>query len=104
MATLTCVCPHGRVLHRPAPVKAEMNRPAPYRGGPGLDRVCSAEWWWIRANAGSDGLCPSLLIMGGGSLSAGPPFFASHREIYFVETYLKLRYIAANKALKTFRL
>ena len=55
------------------PSKAEMNRPAPVGGGPGLDRVCSAEWWWVRANAGSAGLCPALLILGGGSMSAGTP-------------------------------
>lgn len=65
-----------------------MNRPAPYGSGPGLDWDCSAEWWWVRANAGSAGLRPALLILGGSSTLAGPPFFVSHREIYFVETRL----------------
>mgnify|MGYP006972691137 FL=1 len=91
MAALTSVCLRGRVLHRPAPVKAEMNRPAPYGGGPGLDRDCSVEWGWVRANAGSAGHSPALLILGGGSMAAGPLFFVSHREIYFVETCLALR-------------
>lgn len=64
MAPLTSVCPRGSVLRRPAPVKAEMHRPAPYGGGPGLDRDCSAEWEWVRANAGGAGHSPALLILG----------------------------------------
>lgn len=88
MAPLTSVCPRGSVLRRPAPVKAEMHRPAPVGGGPGLDRVCSAEWGWVRANAGSAGHSPALLILGDGSTSEGPPAFVSHHEIYFVEICL----------------
>ena len=64
---------------------------APVGGGPGLDWNCSAEWGWVRANAGSAGLCPALLILGGGTTLAGPLFFVSHREIYFVETCPDLR-------------
>lgn len=70
-----------------------MNLPAPYEGGQGLDRVCSVEWGWVRANAGSAGHSSALLILGGGSTLAEPPFFVSYREIYFVETCSDLRYI-----------
>ena len=29
---------------------------------PALDQVCSAEWWWVRANAGSAGHSPALSV------------------------------------------
>lgn len=90
MAALTSVCLRRSVLRRPAPVKAEMHRPAPCGGGPGLDRDCSAEWGWVRANAGSAGHSPALLILG--KLHVGKAaVFVSHREIYFVETCPKSR-------------
>ena len=79
-----------------------MTRPAPSGGGPGLDRVCSVVWWWVRANAGSAGLRPALLTLGGGSTSAGPPFlclivrFICRNLPQFEVNYLSFRIILPN--------